>query len=247
MKSWQTIITAAGEDEGSFQEGGFKLPKNLIPFKSTTILGAAIGSYGCSGENTHVVIRGEEAKFWKTNEVLLIDYPNVSFHMIPRATRGALCSAAMALDDLDANLPLIVASGDSVITGELESLFPRFLEEDCVAGTLLFESTLPRWSYARLSATSQILEMAEKVPISPFASTGLFYFKSAELFMRATEWVLKENMHTKGAFYISSALNYLIMNGENVFGVKLQPDIEYVPLSTFHDLYIAGTRHDASI
>ena len=246
MKSWQTIITAAGEDEGSFHQAGINTPKNLVPFAGSTILGAAIKSYTSNDKNTHVVIRRDEAKLWKTDEILKTDFPNVSFHKIPNATKGALCSAAMALDDLDLDLPLIIAAGDSIITGDLKSLLSHFLKNDCVAGTLLFESTLPRWSYARLSPTNQILEMAEKIPISSFASTGLFYFKSVELFKWATEWVLKENMHTNGAYYLSSALNYLIVNGEYVSGVKLGADFKYVPLSTFHDLYVSGMREHAS-
>ena len=89
--------------------------------------------------------------------------------------------------------------------------------------------------------------MAEKSPISNYASTGLFYFRSAELFMRAAEWVLKENMHTNGEFYLSSALNYLIMNGEKVFGVELSSGYSYVPLSTFSDLQRALEEKNASI
>lgn len=247
MKPWQIIITAAGEDDGSFRQSGIDLPKNLVPFNGTTILGAAIDSYASGNRNTHVVVRSDEANLCKTDEILKVVHPNVSFHTIPRATKGALCSAAMALDDLDLELPLIIAAGDSIIRGEIKILLRQFLEEDCVAGTLLFDSTLPRWSYARLSPTNQVLEMAEKITISRFASTGLFYFKSVELFKWATEWVLKENMHTNSAFYLSSALNYLIMNGENVAGVKLGPNFHYVPLSTFHDLYIAEMRQDASL
>lgn len=247
MKSWQTIITAAGEDDGSFRQGGINSPKNLVPFDGTTILGAAISSYTNGSKNTHVVIRRDEAELWKTDEVLREDYPNVSFHKIPKSTKGALCSAAMALDDLDIDLPLIVTAGDSIITGDIKLLLSHFLEEECSSGTLLFESNLPRWSYARLTPLHQILEMAEKIPISKFASTGLFYFKNVALFKRATEWVLKENMHTHGSFYLSTALNYLIMNGEKVSGVKLPPDFQYVPLSTFHDLYISGMGKNASV
>lgn len=247
MKSWQTIITAAGDDNRSFQQGGIDIPKNLVPFRNSTILGAAIESYAIQGENTYVVIKSDEARAWKTDSILQEKYPKVSFHLIPNATRGALCSAAMALDDLDENLPLIISSGDSIITGDLGSLLSQFLEKKSVAGTVLFESSLPRWSYARLRNGNQILEMAEKSPISTFASTGLFYFKSPEHFIRATEWVLKENMHTKGEFYLSSALNYLIMNGENVMGVVLPAGYKYVPLSTFADLHNAEGESHASV
>ena len=239
MRSWQTVITAAGEDNASFQQAGINLPKNLIPFGDTTILGSSINSYARGSKRTHVVIRRDEADAWKTHTVLQGKHPEVDFLIIPHATRGALCSAAMTLDALERDVPLIITPGDSIISGDLSVLLPIFLEDDSAAGTVLFENSLPRWSYARVNNKSQILEMGEKSPISKFASTGVFYFRSPELFMRAAEWVLRENMHTGGEFYLSSALNYLIMNGKRVLGVELPHGFDYTPLSTLQDLKIA--------
>jgi dTDP-glucose pyrophosphorylase len=237
--SWQTVIAAAGQDNISFQENGIDIPKNLIPFRNDTILGTAIRSYSHKGTLTHVAIRSDESQEWNTDKILSANNNRVKFHKIPKTTRGALCSAAMTLDDLKQGIPLIVAAGDSFIDGDLESVIGNFTQENAAAGTILFQDSLPRWSYARIGQNSKILEMAEKSPISTFASTGLFYFRSPELFIRATEWVLKENMHTHGEFYLSSALNYLIMNGENVLGVQLPSGYSYTPLSTYSDFDIA--------
>lgn len=240
------MITAAGEDNASFQKGGIDLPKNLIPFGGSTILGTAISSYSLHNENTHVMIRSDEAEKWKTDEILSASNLGVRFHRIPRATRGALCSAAMSLDYLESDLPLLIASGDSFIQGDFSKNLPLFFSKEASAGTLLFQDSLPRWSFARLGSGGKILEMAEKSPISNYASTGLFYFKSPELFIRAAEWVLKENMNINGEFYLSSALNYLIMNGEKVLGVELSSGCSYVPLSTFSDLQSAKEDKNAS-
>lgn len=245
MKLWQTIITAAGEDNASFQSGGINLPKNLIPFGGSTILGTAISSYSLHNNKTHVMIRSDEAEKWKTDEILSVSNLGIRFHRIPRATRGALCSAAMALDSLESDLPLIITSGDSFIKGDISKLLPLFFSKEAAAGTLLFQNSLPRWSFARLGNGDKILEMAEKSPISTNASTGLFYFRSPELFIRAAEWVLKENMNIKGEFYLSSALNYLIMNGEKVLGVELSSECSYIPLSTFSDLQNAKEEMNA--
>jgi dTDP-glucose pyrophosphorylase len=237
--SWQTVITAAGQDNESFVKNGIELPKNLVPFRNDTILGTAIHSYSNSNYITHVVIRGDESREWKTDRVLSANRRMLNFCKVPNTTRGALCSAAMTLDNLKQGTPLVVAAGDSFIDGDLKSIIDQFTERNAAAGTILFQDSLPRWSYARIGQNSKILEMAEKMQISNYASTGLFYFQSPELFMRATEWVLKENMHTSGEFYLSSALNYLIMNGENVLGIDLPSGYRYTPLSTYSDLDIA--------
>lgn len=236
---WQTIITAAGVNHVSFEENNIAIPKNLIPFQESTILNTAIRSYSHGGETPHVVIRKEEDAHWGTVEIIEKTTNRINFHLIQNETRGALCTAAMALDNIESGKPLVIAPGDSYIDGDLSKLIEIFESKEVAAGTLLFQDSHQRWSFARLGQECKILEMAEKSPISHFASTGLFYFRSPELFIRAAEWVLRENMNTGGEFYLSTALNYLIMNGENVLGIELPSDFAYTPLSRFSDLQTA--------
>ena len=91
---------------------------------------------------------------------------------------------------------------------------------------MLFRS---RWSYARLQSDKRLIEIAEKKVISNFASTGVFLFRSAREFVESAEWALRLNMTFEGDFYISAALNHLVMSGSLVMGFPLPRGGNFVP------------------
>ena len=49
---------------------------------------------------------------------------------------------------------------------------------DYSAGTVIFKSVHPRWSYVKLDSKKNVVEAAEKVPISNNATAGTYFFKS---------------------------------------------------------------------
>ena len=236
---WQLIIAAAGTDDLDFTGSGFTSVKNLVPYGKNSILGAAIASYSLGADRTNIAIQAQEAKMHNTDVYLQTIFPHVSFSLIPGMTKGALCSAVYALAGLELDEPLVIAAGDSEITGGIGSIIENLQSTNCAAGTVIFESSLKRWSYARMDNKGNLLEMAEKRQISRHASAGIFYFAQAGLFLEAAQWVLLQNMNTNGEFYLSSALNYLITAGEKVIAVNLPESQQYIPLTNPADLYAA--------
>ena len=236
---WQLIIAAAGTDDLDFTGSGFTSVKNLVPYGENSILGAAIASYSLGANRTNVAIQAQEAKMHDTDTYLKKIFPHVSFSLIPGMTKGALCSAVYGLAGLELDEPLVIVAGDSEITGGIGSIVEDLHSTNCAAGTVIFESSLKRWSYARMDNNGNLLEMAEKRQISSHASAGIFYFAQAGLFLEAAQWVLLQNMNTNGEFYLSSALNYLITEGQKVIAVNLPESQQYTPLTNPADLYAA--------
>jgi hypothetical protein len=84
-------------------------------------------------------------------------------------------------------------------------------------GVMCFESSQPRWSYAKLGANKlDVLEISEKKVISEFATVGCFFFRSVRMFLEAAEWCLVNNANTHGDFFTSMALNHLVASGKTV-------------------------------
>ena len=231
---WQTIITAAGDDDLVFRQAGFAEPKNWVKFRDLTILESAIASYGANAEKTAVILREVELPFWFKSEPL--QATNASSIFISNSTQGALCTALLGLDGFDLSAPLVVAPGDSILRFGISEIVSEFLSSGVTAATVLFESSDARYSYARLMPNSDISEMAEKRLISNWASTGLFLFKRAQDFLDAGTWVLKQNMRTGNEFFMSSSLNYLVMRGDRVRGINLPATNKYIRLATPFDL-----------
>lgn len=137
-------------------------------------------------------------------------------------TAGALCTALYAFDRLDLSEPLVIAPGDFTIAKSvsraIESGFRR-VEADAFAVTMTSNDS--RLSFVRFDSNNRILEFCEKKLVSNVATTGIFGFKTAKLFLDAAGWVLRNKTTHEGAFYVSSALNYFIMTGKQVASVQL--------------------------
>lgn len=232
---WQTILTAAGNDDLVFQQAGFKLPKNWVKYKDKAILESAILSYSTTGGLTKVLLRQVESPYWQQHAEGLSSR-NISALFLDSPTQGALCTALLGLDGFDLDAPLVIGPGDSYLSQGITDSVEEFLAGRATAATLLFTSYDERYSYARLMPDGDISEMAEKRRISSWASTGVFIFRKARDFIDAGSWVLQQNMRTGDEFYMSGSLNYLVMRGDKVMGLKLPPTNKYVRLASPFDL-----------
>jgi dTDP-glucose pyrophosphorylase len=232
---WQTILTAAGDDDLVFQQAGFRSPKNWVRYKAKSILESAILSYSAPDGLTKVILRQVESSDWQKHASQLSSR-NIKALFLDCPTQGALCTALLGLDDFDPDAPLVVGPGDSFVSEGVTSLVEEFLDGQATAATLLFSGDDERYSYARLMPDGDISEMAEKRRISTWASTGIFIFRRARDFIDAGSWVLQQNMRTGDEFYMSSSFNYLVMRGDKVLGLKLPATNKYVRLASPFDL-----------
>lgn len=237
---WQTILTAAGDDERVFIQAGFEVPKNWVQYKSRSILEAAALSYGHPQGLTKVVLREVETENWaERSENLRAERLKAQF--LSQPTQGALCTALMGLDGVDFEKPLVVGPGDSHLSKGIAEIVQEFLRGRSTAATVLFPSSDERYSYARVLRDGLVMEMAEKRRISNLASTGVFIFRKAQDFLDAAAWVLQKNMRTGNEFYMSSSLNYLVMRGDKVEGIELSDSNKYIRLASPFDL-VEGSK-----
>lgn len=136
-------------------------------------------------------------------------------------TKGAACSALLAVDNLDLDSPLIISNFEQVIDIDLSCYLNEFVECDAEAGVLTFEAIHPKWSYVKVNANGYVTEAAEKLPISRHAVAGLYYFKSARLFIDSAKNMIRKDVTYNGLFYISHTLNELILNEGKVKAISI--------------------------
>lgn len=78
------------------------------------------------------------------------------------------------------------------------------------------------WSFARLDAASRVVELREKVRISPHATVGLYWFNSADLYLDAYERYFGSGRgEEKGERYIAPLYNQLIADRRDVYIASL--------------------------
>lgn len=212
----ESIITAAGDSQSLFIGAGFESPKNLVEVDSSLVLARAIQSYTCTGGHTTVAIGREEDMEWSTAKRIQDKIPEANFLRVSSRVQGALVTAVLATAGIAADAPLVIAAGDSEVVGGIDELIQFFVDSDSEAGTIVFPSSNPRWSYISLDHQGLVNQVAEKTVIGPFATTGVFYFKSCEIFLKSATWCFLNNATSNGKYYVSTALNLLISEGMRV-------------------------------
>lgn len=184
------------------------MPVNGTPLLETAVQKSASGQNSCNV----VLNREEEASPFPSSPVVRHLDSVRKVVLAPSASQGALVSAIFGLEDLDPELPLLIAPGDAFLADHFETHLEAFGSEPD-AFTLSFRSSNPRWSYVQLTSNHQIAEVAEKKVISDLATTGHFYFRRTSDFLAAAEWVLVNNAKVSQRFFVSTALNFLVSEG----------------------------------
>lgn len=210
LQDVHTVVTAAGDSRSLFLPAGFGRPKSLIMWDGREVLARAIDSYALNPALTSVAIHDGEDREWDLGNHISQIFPCIRIHSIPDGVAGALASALIGLEHVDWESPLVVAAGDSMINGGVGDFVRWAIQSDQDAATIAFPSINPRWSYLAVDSGGAVRQVAEKQVIGPLATTGVFYFQSARLFVDAATWCLVNNASHNGIFFVSTTLNYLI-------------------------------------
>lgn len=235
----QTIITAAGDSRRMFVEGGFGSPKSLVVVDGKTVLQHAVEAYTLDFSALRIAVNEDEASEWGVDRHVRELFPDSKVFRVNSGAQGALVSALLATSNLDLNEPLVIAAGDSRVNVPVSTYAERFRESAFPASTLVFSSSGKRWSYVALDSDGSVLEVSEKYEVSSLATTGFFFFQTAQSFIDSAKWVLMNNATVNGRYYVSTALNFLISRGAGV-GYELLPADQYKSWSLPVDFVMGG-------
>lgn len=155
--------------------------------------------------------------------------PGAAILAIKRETAGAACTTLLAADELDLEDELVVASATDHLDADFPILLDAFRSQEADAGVLTFDSLHPRYSFLRVDDAGWVTEAAEKNPISRRANAGLYWFRRGSALMGAIQRMILKDAHVNGVFYLSPALNELVLQGARI---AAQPILEgqYTPL-----------------
>ncbi len=145
------------------------------------------------------------AAFGEAIEIVLID----------DVTEGQLCTVLCARHLLDPDEDVLVAGCDTFVRGGLaEAIAHRPAD---VRG-ILSVAELPgdRWSFTRLDEHGDVVEVAEKRRIAPWACTGLYYFASAAELLTMADRMIAADDRSRGEFFVTPLYKYFLDAGMRV-------------------------------
>lgn len=232
-----------------FPENEFYFPKPLIEVFNEPLIKVVVENLRkrfIDSEFIFVVDRLESRKFSLTNTLKLITGDKTKVFERPTDTAGALCSCLLSVDLLNYNAPLMIANSDMIINTRLDEAVNYFKTNKVDAGVMTFDSIHPRWSYVRPRDEVNIAQIYEKEVISNNAVAGLYYFKTASLFIESAKKVILNNITNDGMYYISSTINECILSGLKAHYLKVPNSsvISFHSPASIDDYVRSNSRND---
>lgn len=169
-------------------------------------------------------IKANDIKSYRVDSAIKQLVPNSIIVPINGPTKGAICTALLGAEYLKNDEELILMAVDDFIDDTGVEIIESFRKNKADAGVVAFTSVHPRYSFAKTNAHGEVIEVAEKRPISKNALVSFYYFKHGNDFIECAKDVIRKDNSVNGAFYISQTLNEMILRQKKVALYKIAND-----------------------
>lgn len=220
----RVIIPIAGSV--SFKDSDFIYPKPLIDVGDKPLIEYVIDNYSNIEGGTKFCFILKQSLCAEYN----LDYVITQLTVDPliirlkNQTKGATCSVLMCIDKIGPDEEVVIANSDQYFLENVNNAIAFFRQNSVDAGIITFKSVHPRWSFAVIDENENVLETAEKRPISRDAIAGFYYFRTFKTFVDgAYNSILNEDYYND-QIYISSAINQLILQNKKIMAYKINND-----------------------
>lgn len=217
------VVTMAGFGR-RFLDAGYTVPKYQIKAHGRTLFWwSMVGLRHLFKETRFVfVVRAaDQAARFIRRECEALGITEHQLVELDAPTNGQATTALLALPECDPKAPMSIFNIDTHISpGELEE--PA---GDCDGWIPCFLADGDHWSFVRLDDNGVAVEVREKMRISPFATIGYYWFKSAALFAELYKayYPLGVEDMERGEAFVAPLYNQLISEGGKVKISVLKP------------------------
>jgi len=228
------LILAAGQSKFDAHDGSY--PLCLAEFDGVPLIERLICACSkLSNANFCVALREQDIRQYHLDNVVSILAPEAKILRISEDTRGAACTALLAIGSIDNEEELLILNGNEILDEDFSVIISNFRDRQLDVGTVTFSSIHPRYSYVRLNSEGLVIEAAEKNPISRNATVGFYWFSCGKDFVRAVQNMIRKKSTVNDLFYISPALNELVLEQSRI-GTYAVDSHKYHPLKTERQL-----------
>ena len=210
------IIPIAGSV--NFPDSDFVYPKPLIDINDKPLIEYVISNFLGIEDNVSFcfILKQSLCSEYNLDYTLNQLTSNPLIIILKKQTKGATCSVLMAIDKIPMDEEIVIANSDQYFLANIKNAISFFRSHDAEGGIITFKSVHPRWSFAIVDEDKNVLQTAEKRPISKDAIAGFYYFKTFKSFVEgACNSVLNEDYYND-QIYLSSTINQLILQNKRV-------------------------------
>jgi dTDP-glucose pyrophosphorylase len=194
---------------------GYIFPKPLIEVHQKPMIQVVVENLNIEAHFIFLVQKEHYEKY-NLKYVLQLISPGCDIIQVDGLTEGAACTTLLAKELINDENPLLIANSDQYIEWNSNECMYAFTADGIDGGLLTFESTHPKWSFAKLDDTGFVSEVAEKTPISNIATCGIYYWKRGSDYVKYAEQMINKNLRFNEEFYICPVYNEAIGDGKKI-------------------------------
>jgi dTDP-glucose pyrophosphorylase len=211
------VIPAAGEGS-RFVKAGYTTPKPFIRIHGTPMIDLVIANVSWPKARYVLILRTNHLQSERAAVNEIASRVDLTVQSLDALTQGTACTVLTARDLISPGSPLLIANSDQLVRGGVQLMLEDAFERGLDGSIMTFRCPEgdTKWSYARCNAAGMVVEVAEKRPISEFATVGIYYFGRAQYFFDAAEAMITANDRVNSEFYTCPTYNYSIAQGKRI-------------------------------
>nr|WP_277605478.1 glycosyltransferase family 2 protein [Acinetobacter higginsii] len=205
-------------------------PLTLVEFEGIPLIQKLIEQCASidSEVNFIIALRDTDVRDYYLDNIVCLLSPDAKILKVSDNTRGAACTALLAIPYIDNNDELLILNGNELLDIDFSLPLRNFRQRGLDAGVVSFNSVHPRYSYVKIE-DELVIEAAEKRPISRHATAGFFWFEKGEIFVKAAKNMIRKDASVNGLFYICPSLNELVLEQNRIGIFKVATEL-YHPI-----------------
>jgi HAD superfamily hydrolase (TIGR01509 family) len=227
------LIPMAGAGS-RFEQAGYTFPKPLIDVRNKPMIQVVVENLNIDANFIYIVQKSHRKKY-NLDTLLNLITPDCKIIEVDGLTEGAACTALLAKEYIDNNLPLFFANSDQFVEWDSNEFMYKMQEINADGGIVTFKAIHPKWSFAKVNENGLVTEVAEKNPISDNATVGYYFWKHGSDFVKYAEQMISKNIRVNNEFYVCPVFNQAIedqkeikiFNVEKMWGLGTPEDLNY--------------------
>ncbi len=218
----KVLIPIAGKSS-FFDDKNSPFSKPLVEIKGKSMIQHVIENLSSINDDFEFIfiVNSEDCKKFHLNNILRLLSEKCSVVKVNEETKGALCSILLGIKHINSKEELIICNGDQIIDCDFNEVLSSFRKKESDVGLITFNSVHPRWSYIRYDDDKNVVETAEKRPLSKHAIAGFYYFRQGLDFIKGAMKSIQKGSDINGMYYIAPSINQLILKNKKITAFEI--------------------------
>lgn len=217
-KKLNVLIPMAGAGS-RFEKAGYTFPKPLIEVNKKPMIQVVVENLNIDANFIFVVQKEHRLKY-NLDTLLNLIAPGCKIVETEGITEGAACTALLASEYINNDLPLFFANSDQFVDWNSNEFMYKMNETEADGGIVVFEATHPKWSFAEINENNIVIRVAEKDPISTNATVGFYYWENGSDFVKYANQMIANNIRVNNEFYVCPVFNEAIKDNKKIISFK---------------------------